>query len=210
MRRRAECGGGKIQAIHVILGNCGRSRTFGVWKNGCITLIHGETKVVLYYNEDTKNLEVRYFANSNNNVYSGAPHKYTFSEFNIDIFKTILRHLINSTDTNFTNDDLIDLIERINTESTRCGDLHCSMVINFLKKLLQKEEQNNKKPINILSQQIKNQKEKKMRNELQFKRLAEEARLAKAEQGQLNSIQYRRRLLASLPSATTEKPLKTT
>jgi hypothetical protein len=203
--------GGRIKHIVIGLGNCGRSRRIGFWKNGCITLIHYKNKVVFYYNEDTKNLEVRYFANSNNNVYIGEPLRYKLSEFNMDIFKTILIHLINSTDTNFTNDDLIDLIKRIDKESTMCGDLHCSMVINFLNKLLQKEEQTKKNPRNILNQradilieQIKNQKERNMRNALEFERRAEQARLIQAQQLQLNNIQYRRRLLESIPSATTK------
>jgi len=184
--------GGKIQDINVILGNCGRSRRIGFWKNGCITLIHDETKVVLYYNEDTNNLEVRYFANSNNNVYIGEPLRYRLSDFNINNFKTILMHLINYTDTNFTNDDLIDLIKRINTESNMCGDIHCSMVINFLNKLLPKEEQTKKKPRNmrnqradILIEQIKNQKERNMRNALEFQRRAEKVKLMRAKQARL-------------------------
>jgi hypothetical protein len=61
--------GGGIEDINIILGNCGRLTRIGFWKNGCITLIHGNNKVVLYYNEKTKNLEVRYFKNLNNNVY---------------------------------------------------------------------------------------------------------------------------------------------
>jgi hypothetical protein len=101
-------------------------------------------------------------------------------------------HLINYTDTNFTNDDLIDLIKRINTESNMCGDIHCSMVINFLNKLLPKEEQTKKKPRNmrnqradILIEQIKNQKERNMRNALEFQRRAEKVKLMRAKQARL-------------------------
>jgi len=200
--------GGGINEIIISLGNCGRSRIFGVWKLGCITLIHEETKVVLYYNEVTKNLEVRYFENRNNNVYSNKLI-YTFQDFDMDKFKTIIMRLINSTDTNFTNDDLIGLIKRIDNNS--CDNLHCSMVINFLNKLLQKGEQTKKKPINILSQRaeilsrkMKNQQERNMRITLEFERQAEQARLIKARERELNNIEYRRRLLESLPPATTE------
>ncbi len=226
--------GGGINEIIISLGNCGRSSGIGFWKNGCITLIHEKNKVVLYYNQTEQVLEVRYFANSNNNVYIGKPLRYTFKQFNIFIFAIIIYGLIHSI--NYTADNISQIIQtfnftdnnniytlikrikrikRINTKNTMCGDLHCSMVINFLNKLLPKEEQNNKQPINILNQrgvilspqQIKNQEEKKIRNALEFERLAKEAelaRLAQAKRRQLNNIQYRRRLLASLPSVITE------
>jgi hypothetical protein len=62
--------GGGIEDIQISLGNCGRSTRIGFWKNGCITLIHYKNKVVFYYNEDTKDLEVRQFEKLNNNVYN--------------------------------------------------------------------------------------------------------------------------------------------
>jgi hypothetical protein len=211
------------------LGNCGRSTRIGFWKNGCITLIHGNNKVVLYYNEKTKDLEVRYFTKINNNVYS---NKLTFqlNKFNIDIFKGIINGLIKTS--NFTDNNIYTLINHIVEEFTMhgdlqeftmCGDLHCRTVIYFLKKLLDKPPQENeliwqqRKETASKAQQerkktlsdssFKRQQERNARNALEFERRAEEARLARLireEQNELGRIQYRRELLASLPSATTE------
>jgi hypothetical protein len=216
--------GGGIEDITVSLGNCGRSTRIGFWKNGCITLIHGNNKVVLYYNEKTKNLEVRYFHTINNNVYIGEPLRYKLSEFNIFIFAVIIHGLIHSIKYtadnisqiiqtfNFTdnNNNIYTLIIRIVKESNMSGDLHCLMVIEFLNKLLQNNPQENERILQQQketankAQQIKNQEEKKIRNALEFERRAEEAKLAQAQQNELKRIQYRRILLASLPSATTK------
>ena len=105
--------GGEIKDINVILGNCGRSTIIGFWKNGCITLIHYKNKVVFYYNEDTQELEVRYFSNSNNNVYHGEPARYGLDKFTIFEFDNILANLINSPNIKFEIKELKELVNKI-------------------------------------------------------------------------------------------------
>ena len=61
--------------------------------------------------------------------------------FNLNNFKSILTLLIEFGNTNFTSDELNNLIERIVEYSKKSTDLHCTMVIDLLKKLLPKEEQ---------------------------------------------------------------------
>ena len=85
--------GGGIDDIEISLGNCGRSGRFGFWKNGCITLSHNDKKVVLYYNEDTMMIEVRFFENRNNNVYN-KKQIYEHKNFNIKNVNDIILYLI--------------------------------------------------------------------------------------------------------------------
>ena len=102
---------GGIDNIKVILGNCGRLTRFGFGKNGCITLIHDNKKVVLYYNEKKNNIEIRRFDSHLSNTYD---EKDVFGldvdEFNINDFNSIFIHLINGE---ITNDDKIKLIQKI-------------------------------------------------------------------------------------------------
>jgi hypothetical protein len=67
--------------LNISLGNCGRSRRIGFWKNGCITLVYNREKYVLYYNNKTNKIELRTFERSSN-VYSVRLKK----EFNLDNF----------------------------------------------------------------------------------------------------------------------------
>ena len=87
MRRREECVGDVDiplpfnNYLNISLGNCGRSRRIGFWKNGCITLGYNREKYVLYYNNKTNKIELRTFERSSN-VYSVRLKK----EFNLDNF----------------------------------------------------------------------------------------------------------------------------
>jgi len=86
--------GGGIEDIEISLGSCGRSTKFGFWKNGCITLTHGQLKVVLYYNEKTGKIEIRYFDDKNCNVYNGKE-----DELNIENFNKIILYLLGNVKT---------------------------------------------------------------------------------------------------------------
>jgi hypothetical protein len=130
---------GGMQAINISLGNCGRSRRIGFWKNGCITLINGQNKVVFYYNEDTEELEVRYFRNSNNNVYT---EKFTYKksdQFNIFEFNRIIVKLINFQNVMFEIEELkkllYDIVDFINQYSESEDLLHFNNIRLFFNNL---------------------------------------------------------------------------
>ena len=101
--------GGGIKDINISLGNCGRLRRIGFWKNGCITLINGEKKVVLYYNEDTKYLEVRLFYDFRKNVYDDN-YFIELDNFTIKDVNKIILYLIGKdirTDENISHSNKI-------------------------------------------------------------------------------------------------------
>jgi len=136
--------GGDIDQINVILGNCGRSRRFGVWKNDCITLTHGQNKVVLYYNTDTEKIEVRYFDNFKNNVYSNSnsnnrkKKEFILDKFTINIFKSILGSLVirGEIDDSEDDSDARFIIQKIiNTCKSKTLPIHCSKIVECLKNL---------------------------------------------------------------------------
>ena len=139
MRRRVECGGGGIEEIQISLSNCGRSKRFGFWKNGCITLIHDQKKVVLYYNEDTRQIEVRYFNDINNNVYNNNKTVYDIRTFDLISFKNeIINNLMNN-DGSISDENIRELTKRIidfiDNESG-CNSLHCTMIKTRLENIL--------------------------------------------------------------------------
>jgi hypothetical protein len=76
--------------LNISLGNCGRSRRIGFWKNGCITLGYNREKYVLYYNNKTNKIELRTFERSSN-VYSVRLKKeFNLDNFNFSTMKSIL------------------------------------------------------------------------------------------------------------------------
>ena len=137
MRRRAGCGGGGIESISISLGNCGRSRRVSLWKNDCITLTHGQNKVVLYYNTDTQNLEVRYFDNFKNTVYSNNHKKeFILDEFTIDVFKSILGSLVFRGEIDDINACFI-IKKIIGTYNSNTLPIHCSKIVECLSKIVE-------------------------------------------------------------------------
>lgn len=103
--------GGKIKHIVIGLGNSGKNSNSS--ENSCITLIHYKNKIVFYYNEDTRELEVRYFRNSKNTQYYGEPAKYILDNFSIFDFDTILANLISSQNIQFEIKELKILVSKI-------------------------------------------------------------------------------------------------
>jgi len=129
--------GGEISDITISLGgNCGRSSRFGFWKNGCITLIHGEKKVVLYYNEITQELEVRDFDTKNKNVYNNAM-KYKLDDFNNDNTKrTALNNILSKF--GFSEDIEFELKQKFikNIIKFINNNVNFSNILDFLNKLV--------------------------------------------------------------------------
>jgi len=142
-----ECGGGGIDEIQISLSNCGRSKRFGFWKNGCITLIHDQKKVILYYNEGTHQIEVRYFNDSNNNVYNNKTG-YDIRTFDLISFKNeIITNLINN-DGSISDENIMNLTQRIINfinYDRGCDSLHCTMIKTLLEKMLPRNNRINNK-----------------------------------------------------------------
>ena len=145
MRRRAECGGGRIEDIVIGLYYCGKNSNSS--ENGCITLIHYSNKVVFYYNERSQTIQVRYFENSKNIEYYGDPARYVLDNFNILEFDTILANLINSPNVQFEIKELKELVNKIiHYIADHNEDLpHWPNILPFFKKLLDPSDKNSVK-----------------------------------------------------------------
>lgn len=119
----------------------------GFWKNGCITLIHYRNKVAFYYNENTQELEVRYFRDSKNTLYHGEPAKYVLGNFNILAFDTIIVNLINSPNVKFKIEELKELVNKIILFITQNNEdlIHWANIIPFFNKILHPNSNNSLK-----------------------------------------------------------------
>jgi hypothetical protein len=174
--------GGEIQDITVSLGNCGRLMRIGVWKNGCITLINNEKKVVLYYNENTNNIEIRRFDSHLSNIYD-EKDVIDASNFTIIEFKSIFIYLTNSI---ITYKDKIMLIEKIIDfiDPNNPNFKNCLVIQKILKKILkncqilikllnnrQIPEENNKLSIEQLEQLVNTSQIPKENKQLSIEQL---------------------------------------
>jgi hypothetical protein len=156
--------GGKIQHIVIGLGNSGKNSNSS--ENSCITLIHYKNKVVFYYNENTQELEVRYFSNSKNTIYYGKPTRYVLDNFNILEFDTIIVNLINSPNVKFEIKELKELVNKIIIYITNHNeDLpHWQNILPFFKKLLDLSDKNYANIIRRQNTSNKNFERIKIRN----------------------------------------------
>jgi len=101
-------------------------------------LTHGQNKVVLYYNKDTEKIEVRYFDNFKNTVYSNSiNHKkkeYILDKFTIDVFKNILDLLVGRGE--IDDDGACFIIKKItDTCKSKTLPIHCSKIVECLTNL---------------------------------------------------------------------------
>jgi hypothetical protein len=145
--------------ITVTLSNCGRSRRSVFWKNGCVTLIGYNKKVVLYYNEDTQKIEIRYFKNRSNNVYNNK-YEFPINDFNFDVFKdNVFYYIVDTKYSNYEIEDnednedntikqLIDEILRIINDNN-CHSINCEKIYKAL--LIIKEQINKHRKEKVLN-----------------------------------------------------------